>query len=266
MRFAQVLVLVVSMCVAAGNLFGQAVPALSLPEGAPDTIFYNGKIVTVNSGFSTQEAFAVKGDQFLAVGSNAQVRKLAGPKTRQVDLKGHTVIPGLIDSHNHEYAAALASRGVDVVGVSSLSEMLDRIRLAVAKAKPGEIVFTTAGYTFRPEPTRQDLDQISAKVPIVVPGQGHQPAVLNTAALHAPEAPPGLPTGASPGPPATSPAALPKIIPPPTQKEVEELLLRQMQKRNAEGLTSIRDLNLDPGAIRAYYRLWLDHKMTVRVG
>lgn len=262
-RFTRALLLVTCTFVTAVNLLAQTLPALPVPAGPPDVIFYNGKIVTVDSGFSMQEAFAVKGDQFSAVGSNAQVRKLAGPKTRQVDLKGHTVIPGLIDDHNHQYAAAINSRGVDVVGVSSLSEMLDRIRVAVAKAKPGEIVFTTAGYTFRPAPTRQQLDEISADVPIVVPAQG-QP-VLNAAALHAPEAPAGLPTGASPGPKAVGNPILPKIIPPPTQKEEEELILREQQKRNAEGLTSIRDLNVYPDAMRAYYRLWLQGKMTVRV-
>lgn len=263
MRFARVLVRIAYTCAAAGSLFAQTSPAPLLRGSVPDVIFYNGKVVTVDSGFSTKEAFAVTGDRFLAVGSNSQVRKMAGPKTHQVDLKGHTVIPGLMDNHNHQYAAALASRGVDVVGVSSLSEVLNRIRQAVARAKPGEVVFTTAGYTFRPPPTRQDLDQISKEVPIVVPAQG-QP-VLNTAALQAPDAPPGLLTGASPGPPAVGDPILPKIISPPTLKEEEELILHEQQKKNAEGLTSIRDLNVYPDAMRAYHRLWLDGKMTVRV-
>ena len=102
MRITRVLLLVTGTFVTAVNLLAQTLPALPVPAGPPDVIFYNGKIVTVDSGFSMQEAFAVKGDQFLGVGSNAQVRKLAGPKTRQLDLKGHTVIPGLIDDHNHQ--------------------------------------------------------------------------------------------------------------------------------------------------------------------
>jgi len=214
----------------AGNAFAQAVPALPVPAGLADTIFYNGKIVTVDSSFHIDQAFAVKGDQFVAVGSNAEVRRKAGPKTLQIDLHGSTVIPGLIDDHNHQYAAAMNSRGVDVVGVSSLQEMLNRIRAAVAKAKPGEVVFTTAGYTFRPPPTQQDLDQISAEIPIVVPTRGQGQPILNTAALHTPEAPPGLLTGASPGPPPVGSPMMPKIIPPPTKKEEEELLLLEQQK------------------------------------
>ncbi len=195
MRVTRFLILL-ALDFVAGNAFAQAVPALPVPAGLADTIFYNGKIVTVDSSFHIDQAFAVKGDQFVAVGSNAEVRRKAGPKTPQIDLHGSTVIPGLIDDHNHQYAAAMNSRGVDVVGVSSLQEMLNRIRAAVAKAKPGEVVFTTAGY----------------------------------------------------------------------KKEEEELLLLEQQKRNAEGLTSIRDLNIYPNGMRAYYRLWLDGKMTVRVG
>jgi hypothetical protein len=264
LRLARFLVLLIFIDFLAGNALAQAVPALPVPAGPPDTIFYNGKIVTVDSAFRIGQAFAVKGNQFLAVGRNAEVRRLAGPKTLQIDLHGSTVIPGLIDDHNHQYAAAINSRGVDVVGVSSLPEMLNRIRAAVAKAKLGEVVFTTAGYTFRPPPTRQDLDQISPDVPIVVPNQGRP--ILNTAALNAPEAPRGLPTGASPGPPPVGSPTMPKMIPPPTKKEEEELILIQQQRRNAEGLTSIRDLNIYPDGMRAYYRLWLAGKMTVRVG
>ena len=67
----------------------------------PDAVFYNGKSVTVDSGFSIQQAFGLKGEKFLAVGTTATVRAMAGPNTRQVDLHGATVIPGLSDAHHH---------------------------------------------------------------------------------------------------------------------------------------------------------------------
>ncbi|MGH9786230.1 MAG: amidohydrolase, partial [Terriglobia bacterium] len=79
----------VCFSVAIGNLSGQQNAAL-----APDQIFYNGKIATVDASNSIQEAFAEKGDRFLAVGSNAQIQALKGPQTRLVDLQGRTVIPG----------------------------------------------------------------------------------------------------------------------------------------------------------------------------
>src|SRR5215510_10598857 len=57
----------------------------------PDTIFYNGKIITVDPGFAIQQAFAVKGDAYVAVGSNADIQALVGPNTRVIDLRGFTV-------------------------------------------------------------------------------------------------------------------------------------------------------------------------------
>src|ERR1700693_3251875 len=63
----------------------------------PDAVFYNGKIVTVDLGSNIQQAFAVKGEEFLAVGTTAKVRALAGKNTRLVDLRGSTVIPGLAE-------------------------------------------------------------------------------------------------------------------------------------------------------------------------
>src|ERR1700675_3803862 len=79
----------------------------------PDAVYYNGKVITVDSANSTKEAFAVKGDKFLAVGTTREMRALAGPKTQLVDLKGKAVMPGLMDNHNHAYHAAMANRGID---------------------------------------------------------------------------------------------------------------------------------------------------------
>src|SRR5579864_3873406 len=86
------------------------------PSAIPDEIFYNGKVIMVDPSFRIAEAFALLGDTFLAVGSNASIKALARPRTRMVDLKGHAVIPGLIDNHTHQYNAALIEfRGVDLV-------------------------------------------------------------------------------------------------------------------------------------------------------
>jgi predicted amidohydrolase YtcJ len=116
-------------------------------QQTPDAIFYNGKVVTVDSASSVQQAFAVRGEEFFAVGTNARIRALAGANTRQVDLHGATIVPGLTDNHHHVYASARVTwRGVDMVGVTTLAEMSNRLRQAVAKAKPGETVFTTVGW------------------------------------------------------------------------------------------------------------------------
>ncbi len=282
MRFG--LLVVACMSLATGDLFGQQVPAIVMDE-----IFYNGKIITVDSAFSIQEAFAVKGDQFLAVGSNATVRALASSNTRLTDLRGSAVIPGLMDNHNHQYRAGeRLLRGISLLGVPSLAEMLNRLRQAVANAQPGQTVFTNIGgwsereFPEKRGPTRQELDQISSDHPVVVFRSGGE-AYLNTAALKAagvgreteffvvgyrrfpvPKDPTGEPTGILRGTGVFTAIAA-KLIPPLTEEESKELILQMQQQQNAMGLTSIRDISLTPEAMRAYWSLWREGKLTMRV-
>jgi predicted amidohydrolase YtcJ len=68
---------------------------------AADIIFVNGKIATVNQNFDIVEALAVKEGRITAVGSNDQIRRLASPETRVIDLGGKTVLPGFNDNHIH---------------------------------------------------------------------------------------------------------------------------------------------------------------------
>ncbi len=85
----------------------------------------NGKVLTVDSQFSVREAIAIGDGKIAAVGSNSDVRKLAGPNARVIDLQGRTVIPGLIDSHMHAIRAATTfSTEVNWIGAPSLTEAL----------------------------------------------------------------------------------------------------------------------------------------------
>lgn len=69
--------------------------------GQADVIFVGAKVLTGDSSRPTAEAVALAGDRIRAVGPNEEIRRLAGPKTRIVDLRGGTLIPGLIDAHVH---------------------------------------------------------------------------------------------------------------------------------------------------------------------
>jgi predicted amidohydrolase YtcJ len=105
----------------AGTSFTLLMASLSLyaqvtvPEGMvmyADLIVYNGKIVTMSDGSlnnstgRTAEALAIREDRIQAVGNDQEVLRYAGPRTRKVDLKGRTVVPGLIDTHNHLHNGA----------------------------------------------------------------------------------------------------------------------------------------------------------------
>ena len=255
----------------------------TLPDVA-DAIYYNGKIVTVDARSQVAEAFAVRGGRFVAVGTNADVRARAGRGTQMVDLHGHTVVPGLIDNHNHQYhVALLALRGVDMKDVPSLGEMLARLRRAAAAARPGETIFTTTGWNPEafPEqraPTRQDLDTIASDRPIVVYASRSRVHV-NTAALKAlglsRETPvvdgvtvgkdaTGEPDAVLSGSPGAFLNVMARIVPPPTLDEKKSIIAKIQAQQHAMGLTGIRDLQLHPDVMRAYYELWREHALTLR--
>src|SRR5262245_19056696 len=109
--------------------------AVVAQQPAPDLVLSNGKIITVDDRFSIAQAVAVRGDRIVAVGSNQEVARLAGPATRRVDLGGRSVVPGLIDNHAHfQEEGAYWTLELRLDGVDSRKEALEMIR-ARAKAK-----------------------------------------------------------------------------------------------------------------------------------
>src|SRR5262245_54712316 len=248
---------------------------------APDAIFFNGKVVTVDQAFSVQQAFAVKGDTISAAGTNQLIRALAGSGTGQVDLRGSTVIPGLTDNHNHLYdTAKLLLTGVPISDPMTTADALARISEAVAMAKTGGTVFTSSLRLLpgQMQPTKADLDRISTEVAIVMRRGRRGAALLNTAALRragvSRENPTflgaSMPTDANGEPNGNSPAyptgmrLLERLIPI-TEAEEEAALLKAIAQRNALGLTSVRDLSLFPEGIRTYFRLWQKGQLNMRV-
>ena len=75
--------------------------AVDAQQPAPDLVLSNGKIITVDERFTIAQAVAITGDRIVAVGTNQDIVRLAGPNTRRIDLMGRAVTPGLIDNHLH---------------------------------------------------------------------------------------------------------------------------------------------------------------------
>ncbi len=158
--------------------------AVAQSSQPPDAIYYNAKVVTVDDQFSYAEAIAITGDKFAAVGPNEVVRKLAGPATRQIDLKGLTVTPGLTDNHLHN---AGGGRGVDLSRTRSLREVLSAIGARAKQSTAADVVVTNSDWheaqlKEQRLPLRRDLDEVSGDVPVVVVRGGHE-YILNSAAL-----------------------------------------------------------------------------------
>ena len=103
-----------------------ALYACSALAQAPDTILFNGRIITLDAKSSVHQALAIREGRIAALGTNAQIKRLVGHESRGqdsiVDLKGRTVIPGLIDSHMHAIRAALSfATEVNWIGTKSIA-------------------------------------------------------------------------------------------------------------------------------------------------
>jgi Amidohydrolase family len=87
--------------IAAGTSVGGGFPFGGSGVDEPDLILTGGEILTMDERQPRAAAVAISGDEIMAVGSSRSVAKLAGPDTQTINLRGRTVIPGLVDGHTH---------------------------------------------------------------------------------------------------------------------------------------------------------------------
>lgn len=174
---------------------GVSAEQASAPPGtagsSPDAVYYNGKILTADPKFSIVEAFAVKDGRINATGPTERIRKLAGEGTRLVDLKGHTVIPGLIDNHIHFMRDALRwSNETRLDGITSRREALRIISEKARALKPGQPILVLGGWgelQFADKPgafTREELDQAAPENPVILQ-KSYMALYMNTLASRA---------------------------------------------------------------------------------
>jgi len=155
----------------------------------PDTILLGGKIVTVDDRFTIAQAVAIRGQRIVAVGANADIRKLVGSATKVIDLGGRTVIPGLIDNHSHWIRAAEHDE-LRFDGVTTRKQALALLSARVRAARPGEWIAVLGGWAeqqFTDDPRGfplEDLDVIAPANPVVLQAV-YIHSYLNTAALKA---------------------------------------------------------------------------------
>jgi predicted amidohydrolase YtcJ len=254
---------------------------------APDTVLVNGKILTVDAQFSTREALAIRDGKILALGSSAEMRKLAGPRSRVIDLQGRTVIPGLIDSHLHAIRAAETfATEVNWIGAPTLADALGRIRDAARTMKPGAWLIVAGGWNVQQfkenrRPTQAELVAAAPNNPVYVQlGYGWAmltPSALKTLNISNDGDVPaggrlekdasGTPTGAISGGQGAIIALFDKL-PKPTFDEQVAGTKKFFRELNRLGLTGVVDPggnNLAPEDYQAVFKVWREGQMTMRV-
>jgi predicted amidohydrolase YtcJ len=272
---------ILACVLAAGSLCAAQTPPA-------DTVFLNAVIYT-GAGMSednpqTVEAMAIRDGKILAVGSNAEIRRLAGPKTitRSLDTArtGVFIFPGFDDAHTHLGMAAQTKLNLDLDGVESLSQMLARIAEFTRTLPSGHWI--TGGrwdqtlWTDKSLPTRQQLDAVTAGHPaFLVRVDGHI-AIANTAALRAAGITSNtkLPEGGaidldSHGQPTgiireSAQQLVEKVIPPPTPAERRRGIELVIADALAHGVTSAQDFS-DWDDFLIYEELEREGKLTLRI-
>ena len=163
--------------------------SLNAPSFA-DLVLINGRVITLDKDSSIKEAIAVKDGIIAAVGTDGEMRQWRGPQTREINLAGRTVIPGLIDSHIHATVAGINwDFELHWESLRSLQAGLKQIAAAAKERPAGEWIVVAGGWMptqFAEQrlPTRAELDAAAPNHPVYIQILG-QAALLNAAALNA---------------------------------------------------------------------------------
>lgn len=251
-----------------------------------DLILYNGNIHTQVAGHPSATAIAMRGNRIVALGHDSEVRALAGSQTRQVDLVGRRVLPGLVDSHFHLNDWALGRRQVVLSHAASMAEALTLVARRVAELPVGGWILGQGWNEIRwPEArliTRADLDPLTSANPAILWRSDGHLAVANSLALQAANIRAGTPDpiqgvidrDASGQPTGVlrelSISLVRKVIPPPTETETMAALkdgFKELHRLGITGLHAFPSMSSEKGenTFRTYQRLQAAGDLAMRL-
>ena len=257
------------------------VAGCSRPPAEPpaDLVLTGGVIHTFDTARSRAEAIAIRDGRIVAVGTTADVQRLAGPGTRTVDLAGRLVLPAFHDAHVHPMSAGVELGQCNLNGLPSAAATLDAIRACVAGngARPwlvgGGWLLTTfpAG-----QPRRQELDAITGNLPAVLSSSDGHTVWVNSAALKAagitratkdPDAgrierdASGEPTGLLRE---AATELVSRVVPATTAEEYQAGLVRALAQMHRFGIVSFEEASAREAMVDAYRAVARDGKLTAR--
>ncbi len=246
---------------------------------APDAVYFNANVITMEAQRPRAQAFAIRGGEFQAIGGNDEMLRLAGPATRKVDLQGRTAIPGIVESHVHPIMAALAEKDGPVPVMRSIAEVKAQLQKLAASRPVSEVLFLPKVYstrlTDRRYPTRYELDE-AAPNHVALTDNGYA-SVLNSQALaklgitkETPQPANGKIIKDAKGEPTGLILGAAQLLggyrrsKPPTVEDLKWALREMQRKYHEVGITSIIDRGQTPEGFRTYQALRMAGELTVR--
>ena len=250
---------------------------------APDTVYTNGFIYTVNPEQATAEALAVRDGQIIAVGGNDEVQALASGNTRVVDLGGRMLMPGIHDMHVHPMEAGEKYNFQCAFPfTSTVAEIVEKLTECAAETPPGEWL---RGGQWAMEllesdtvPHKAILDAVTTEHPVYLGDSTVHAAWLNSPGLAAmgidretPDPQGGVimrdPDSGEPTGVLVDNAAynILKELPVYTDEQYQTALAWSMHEMNKVGVTTIKDALADARSLRAYRDLDESGRLTMKV-
>jgi predicted amidohydrolase YtcJ len=270
----------------AGAAAAVAFTAASLVAQQPraDMILVNGRVLTVDSSDRVDQAVAIAGSRIIAVGSNADIERLAAPSTRRIDLQGRAVTPGLLDAHAH-FSGGGADRlflvDLSYPNVKNMADVAAAVRAKVAVVAKGAWVqgrgWDEGKLAERRLITSKDLDAVSPDNPVFLTQTTGHYGVANSAALRLAgitkdtrdqpggtidRNPDGTPTGVLKE---GAMGLVRRLIPPRSAAETEAGIRDFVKAFNAEGMTGLKDPGISSQTWDLYKKIEADGALNVRV-
>jgi predicted amidohydrolase YtcJ len=227
---------------------------------------------------------AFGGGRILAMGSDADIEALVGPGTVVEDMHGATVLPGLIDAHNHLLMTGQILQQIQLYDCRNIGQILERVQVSVAQSPPGAWIlgrgWDESLLAEQRHPTRHDLDRVAPDHPVVLHRVWNR-LVAKTRAIERA----GI-SRETPDPPADQPYAggferdsdgvptglfrdrakelITAHVPKPTQAELVAAIQTACQEYNRLGITAVSEPGLSPEQMRAFHEAALQGMLTVR--
>lgn len=254
-----------------------------------DLVAINGKVWTENARAPEAEAFAVRDGRIVAVGSSQEIKKLAGEGTKTLDLAGRRVVPGFNDAHVHFFWGGNSLAGVHLTDATNKEEFRRRIGEYARTRRSGEWIengnWDEQKWSPAELPTHQLIDDVTPNNPVWVNRSDGHMMLANALAMKlagitrdTKDVPggeivrdrDGNPTGIFKD---AAKDLVERVMPPPTDAQVDEALLAAQKYALENGVTSVQDMgftgshaaDMQALIVRGYQRLLAEGKLKVRV-
>ena len=267
----------IMMCAAGSMSCGERQAAAPVA----DVVVLDARVWTVDRSKPEAQAVALAGDRILAVGSNAEIEALRGPRTRVVPAGGRFLMPGFHDAHIHLMTGGMILDAVDLKDAPTPEEFARRIGERARRTPPGEWVlggnWDEQQWPGAPLPTRRMIDEVTPDTPVFVNRYDEHMSLANSLALKlagvtrkTPDPAGGLIVRDASGEPTgvlkdSAMALVNRVIPPDGPERRQRILRRALAHMASLGVTSVEDMGPADEDLALYAEFAARGELTTRI-